>query len=1052
LLGVISEKTGYAVEELDVDYELEADLGIDTVKQAEIFGQMREQYGLAPDENFRLADYPTIEALAGWLSGSIDAQGGAPAPTTDAPVEAEVPDAKAVEEPVSEISDAPVESVGNGLPDSFRIRRPVVVACPPWSMGSIKGRNVTVLGEGAFADSLRKRIPEKGGSLTGPPDAVIDAGADVYEVFAFAQGLDASRPLDWICALQSERTAPSVAAGSHSGARSGFSKALNREWEECAARVVHVHPDVDVETAASLVLEELAAPDGSVEIFWNGAGRHSIGLEVVPFPEQGGAMENAVVVLTGGTRGITAEVALALAERGPCTLALLARTPPGETELDEAQAKAEAKAAIEAAGERATPAAVRNRVAPLKRAEEARQNVERMRELGAKVVFFSVDLSSPEAVKQTLDEVRASVGAIGGMVHGAGVEESRLIADKDERAFHRVFDGKAIGGLALVENLEADAWFVSMGSVAGRFGNPGQVDYSAANESMAQVCLARPRSLHVDWTAWADVGMAVRGGMDKLLGDRGVEMLPAHGGSRLLVDMVSAGIWGEVVVAGRLGDFGITPIHSLLDALEMDGDTVVVRRSLSLDSDPWIKDHAIDGKPVLPGVIGLELMAAAACLADPGHDYAGAENVQYLSPVKLHGDAPTDVIVRATPEKGGVRASLSSSRTTRTGRVIETDHFSASIRWEMAEQTPLPAMGMPDHQVSAEEIYQRFFHGPIFQVLSSSSAVTGDALLADGAVRHTAIAGGMLTIPLVLEAAFQAAGLHRMMVDGVMALPQAIDFVSVLGSVQDDESLRLTVRRDGDAYDVDVVGDQGLVMSLRGFHMVEAGPLSPDNTFDPPEGGWSSAVIARVKASNGDAEKAEAMLTDAERAQIAARGNQKRQADRTLGRVAAKEAVTKLTGMDPAEFEITNLESGEPIVVSMDGRTMPQISISHREGEAIAVATPSGRAGIDLERVESRAASFSETWFLPSEQKFCGGDARRESQVWAIKEAVLKVLGTGMRLDPREVEVLSIESGQVDVRLWGSARSRHAALGGGEIAVDIEDEQTMVVAVAWMAS
>ena len=82
LLAVISEKTGYAVDELETDYELEADLGIDTVKQAEIFGQVREQYGLAPDENFRLADYPTIEALAGWLQAQL---GAAPVVASAAP-------------------------------------------------------------------------------------------------------------------------------------------------------------------------------------------------------------------------------------------------------------------------------------------------------------------------------------------------------------------------------------------------------------------------------------------------------------------------------------------------------------------------------------------------------------------------------------------------------------------------------------------------------------------------------------------------------------------------------------------------------------------------------------------------------------------------------------------------------------------------------------------------------------------------------------------------------------------------------------------------------
>ena len=46
LLQLIADKTGYDTSELEVDFELEADLGIDTVKQAEIFSDLSEQYGL----------------------------------------------------------------------------------------------------------------------------------------------------------------------------------------------------------------------------------------------------------------------------------------------------------------------------------------------------------------------------------------------------------------------------------------------------------------------------------------------------------------------------------------------------------------------------------------------------------------------------------------------------------------------------------------------------------------------------------------------------------------------------------------------------------------------------------------------------------------------------------------------------------------------------------------------------------------------------------------------------------------------------------------------
>jgi phosphopantetheine--protein transferase-like protein len=357
-------------------------------------------------------------------------------------------------------------------------------------------------------------------------------------------------------------------------------------------------------------------------------------------------------------------------------------------------------------------------------------------------------------------------------------------------------------------------------------------------------------------------------------------------------------------------------------------------------------------------------------------------------------------------------------------------------------------MGMMNHPVSEDEIYQRFFHGPAFQVLRKVTAVTTDGLMAEGSVQHMGIAGGLLTSPLVLEAAFQAAGLHTMMVASVMALPMGIGRVVVLGAVSDDAPLQLTVRKDGDTYDVDVSCDGERVLTLRGFEMVEAGPLPPGGSFDPPKGGWSAAVIARVKVNEGGG----GVLSGAEVAALSARGTSKRIADRVVGRVAAKRAVSELTGLDPAAFSIENRASGEPVAQAKDGRNMPHISISHRDGEGIAVAAASGRVGIDLEVVAARAPSFAETWFRPEERQWCGGDPRRESQVWAIKEAVLKVLGTGLRLSPIEVEVLEVSDGHASVRLRGEAATHHAALGGGELTIDVEDEQTLVIAVAWMAS
>ena len=60
ILALAVEKTGYPQDMLDLDLDLEADLGVDTVKQAEMFAAIREIYNIPRDENRKSRDYPTL--------------------------------------------------------------------------------------------------------------------------------------------------------------------------------------------------------------------------------------------------------------------------------------------------------------------------------------------------------------------------------------------------------------------------------------------------------------------------------------------------------------------------------------------------------------------------------------------------------------------------------------------------------------------------------------------------------------------------------------------------------------------------------------------------------------------------------------------------------------------------------------------------------------------------------------------------------------------------------------------------------------------------------
>ena len=78
VVGIVAEMTGYPPELLDLDLDLEADLGVDTVKQAEVFAAVRERFGVERDDNLALREFPTLAHVIGWIRDKTGIQPAAP--------------------------------------------------------------------------------------------------------------------------------------------------------------------------------------------------------------------------------------------------------------------------------------------------------------------------------------------------------------------------------------------------------------------------------------------------------------------------------------------------------------------------------------------------------------------------------------------------------------------------------------------------------------------------------------------------------------------------------------------------------------------------------------------------------------------------------------------------------------------------------------------------------------------------------------------------------------------------------------------------------------
>ena len=68
---MVAEKTGYPAEVLELDMQLDDDLGIDSIKRVEILSAIQERYPKLPAPRpDQLASFCTLRAIAEFLRGT----------------------------------------------------------------------------------------------------------------------------------------------------------------------------------------------------------------------------------------------------------------------------------------------------------------------------------------------------------------------------------------------------------------------------------------------------------------------------------------------------------------------------------------------------------------------------------------------------------------------------------------------------------------------------------------------------------------------------------------------------------------------------------------------------------------------------------------------------------------------------------------------------------------------------------------------------------------------------------------------------------------------
>lgn len=618
LIALVSERTGYPPSMLKLNLNIESDLGIDSIKRIEILGAF--QRACTPDDQLKLQ--AAMDTLAGLKTlghivesiGAIMRGDESDQLTNDVDHTAPLPRflLKVVDAPLPEaviefaandfflITDDE-RGVASALARSLRSSGARVVVVRTGhangdSEGDVYAANLI---DAIAVDNLLHEIHARyAASITGfihllplaQPSHVDEQARldlELKSLFNLTQALSRDfKQSNGPHLIAATAMGGAFASGGDrldflagQGAIAGFVKALAQDWPHVQCRVIDLDADESAAMSAERLMAEITTRDELIEIGYSGSRRVALRAEPEPLIDDDltPALLDAdsVVLLTGGARGLTAEIARELAARYQPTLVLVGRTelsneaePPETSGLTDPKAlKAALIDQLQRTGQTVTPAQIEARYTRVLHEREVNRNLAELTRHGAKVFYYPVDVRDDLAFEKLIDQVYASFGRIDAVIHGAGVIEDKLIEDKTPSSFARVFDTKMRSAFTLARKLRSDSLkvLVFFSSVAGRFGNRGQTDYAAANEVLNKLAVSLDRQwpgrvVSINWGPWAQAGMATPEVQRQLI-ERGMTVIDPIAGRRAFDRELRSGRKGEVEVI--LGDGFWAAAHDL---------------------------------------------------------------------------------------------------------------------------------------------------------------------------------------------------------------------------------------------------------------------------------------------------------------------------------------------------------------------------------------------------------------------------------------------------------------------------------------------------------
>jgi acyl transferase domain-containing protein/NAD(P)-dependent dehydrogenase (short-subunit alcohol dehydrogenase family) len=504
------------------------------------------------------------------------------------------------------------------------------------------------------------------------------------------------------------------------GLLAGFVKSLARELPAAICRSLNVE-EIDFHKGMALLEAELSHRDPAVEVTYRGGNRAVIELAKIERISHGNTpvlTADSVVLATGAGRGVTAVLAEEILRRFGCTVVAIGRTNPAKVPaeylaMDYAtlanQEQEFYKTEMAKGGKKITQ--LRDQFRSYQAGHEVNEIVKSLSSMPGRFEYISSDITNHDATTAIVEQVYRKYGRIDMVLHGAGIQISKLMTKKTVADFHSVVGAKILSLQTIYQACERlragkPVHYHLLTSAFSYMGNDGQPDYGAVNESLNRLAdvmdaapapeNARSRWASVAWLGWAGIGMTRGSEFAALAANRGLRGITKSEGQEIFSHFLTGEATAPINILmadGELKFYSVatTPgvyqpkvtIHkpsvvSSVVAKTTRRNSIEIERTVTADSAPYILNHLVDGIPTLPGAFLIMMIAEAALELRPELKITAFEDAAFRRFVRLRSDGPTklrlNVSVVSEDELGSVvRVHVVSDFTHKSGKILQKD-------------------------------------------------------------------------------------------------------------------------------------------------------------------------------------------------------------------------------------------------------------------------------------------------------------------------------------------------------------------------------------------